>query len=577
METRGNYILIGAFTLLGAIGLIAFFLAFARLEIDRAVSFYDVRFESVSGLSAASDVRFAGLPVGQVVDVRLSPDRDGTVMVRVEVDGDTPVREDSIATIESQGVTGVAFVAISAGSGEVPFLVSETGVPEIEAGRSVLQTLSEDAPALVEETLQLVRDVGELFDAQNRDRIAEIIENVEGASDAFADTLEDFASVAGSVDGFIEEINRFNIVLQGLAVEIDNTLITADATLNAWAAVADDATGFLNQGTTAFDAAESTLGATETYVTGGLTDATESLDAALAEIRGQIDTLGAQASAMIAGFEQTGTLANARLTETEATLAALDDLIAQTDRTLASVETSATDFGILIAEDGQALLDETRDLIADADRAVAAIEQTAQQDLPAILENVGQAADTVASFAQTLERDLTGATGQLDGLIDGAEGTLSAATTAFANANETMAAINSALAVGETALSAAEGAFGSADQVLSEQVEPLVARLSTTLDGLDQAIAQVAEDLPGISTSVREASAAAEAAFRGLNGTVQAAGPGVASFAQDGLPQIAALAREARSLSASLERLVRQIERNPARFIQGEGTSEFRR
>ncbi|MEL6532306.1 MAG: MlaD family protein, partial [Pseudomonadota bacterium] len=316
METRGNYILIGAFTLLGAIGLIAFFLAFARLEIDRAVSFYDVRFESVSGLSAASDVRFAGLPVGQVVDVRLSPDRDGTVMVRVEVDGDTPVREDSIATIESQGVTGVAFVAISAGSGEVPFLVSETGVPEIEAGRSVLQTLSEDAPALVEETLQLVRDVGELFDAQNRDRIAEIIENVEGASDAFADTLEDFASVAGSVDGFIEEINRFNIVLQGLAVEIDNTLITADATLNAWAAVADDATGFLNQGTTAFDAAESTLGATETYVTGGLTDATESLDAALAEIRGQIDTLGAQASAMIAGFEQTGTLANARLTET---------------------------------------------------------------------------------------------------------------------------------------------------------------------------------------------------------------------------------------------------------------------
>ncbi|MEM6948216.1 MAG: MlaD family protein, partial [Pseudomonadota bacterium] len=77
METRGNYILIGAFTLLGAIGLVVFFLAFARLEIDRSVSFYDVRFESVSGLSAASDVRFAGLPVGQVVDVRLSPDRDG--------------------------------------------------------------------------------------------------------------------------------------------------------------------------------------------------------------------------------------------------------------------------------------------------------------------------------------------------------------------------------------------------------------------------------------------------------------------------------------------------------------------
>jgi len=99
VETKANYILIGAFTILGLLGLLGFFLWFARIELDRQFAYYDVRFTSVSGLSPASDVRFSGLPVGQVVDVRLSPDQDGTMTVRVEVAADTPVREDSIVTI----------------------------------------------------------------------------------------------------------------------------------------------------------------------------------------------------------------------------------------------------------------------------------------------------------------------------------------------------------------------------------------------------------------------------------------------------------------------------------------------
>jgi phospholipid/cholesterol/gamma-HCH transport system substrate-binding protein len=85
---------------------------FARVQLDQQFAYYDMRFSSVSGLSEASEVRFGGLPVGQVVDVRLSDDRDGTITVRLEVDGKTPVRADSIATIESLGVTGVSYVGI---------------------------------------------------------------------------------------------------------------------------------------------------------------------------------------------------------------------------------------------------------------------------------------------------------------------------------------------------------------------------------------------------------------------------------------------------------------------------------
>lgn len=110
METRANYVLIGAFALAGFLAMLAAFLWFANIRLDRQFAYYDIDFPSVSGLSDASDVRFSGLPVGQVVDVRLSPERDGTVRVRIEIGADTPVRSDSVATIEAQGVTGVSYV-----------------------------------------------------------------------------------------------------------------------------------------------------------------------------------------------------------------------------------------------------------------------------------------------------------------------------------------------------------------------------------------------------------------------------------------------------------------------------------
>jgi phospholipid/cholesterol/gamma-HCH transport system substrate-binding protein len=76
----------------------------------------------VEGLSNASEVRFSGLPVGQVVDVSLDPDGSGQIRVRFEVAAGTPVRTSSVATIESLGVTGVAYVGISSGDAADPLL-----------------------------------------------------------------------------------------------------------------------------------------------------------------------------------------------------------------------------------------------------------------------------------------------------------------------------------------------------------------------------------------------------------------------------------------------------------------------
>ena len=71
METRANYLLIGAFTLVGIIGAFAFLLWLAKVEVDRQYAYYFVKFDNVAGLGDAGDVRYNGLPVGQVVGLEL--------------------------------------------------------------------------------------------------------------------------------------------------------------------------------------------------------------------------------------------------------------------------------------------------------------------------------------------------------------------------------------------------------------------------------------------------------------------------------------------------------------------------
>ncbi|MCL4675649.1 MAG: MCE family protein, partial [Pararhodobacter sp.] len=253
METKANYVLIGLFTIAGVLGLLGFFLWFAQVELDRQFAYYDVRFESVSGLSNASDVRFSGLPVGQVVDVRLSPDNDGSITVRIEIAADTPVRADSVATIESQGVTGVSYVGIRPGTPTEPLLVAgrDGEVPEIPAGRSILQSLSEDAPELVTETLRVIEGIAGLLTDANRLRIDNILTNAEVASEGLASTLQAFSGVAGTIDQFAVQINRFNTTLDTVTASLTGVLATADETLESIRVLATQSTVLVDSGTVA--------------------------------------------------------------------------------------------------------------------------------------------------------------------------------------------------------------------------------------------------------------------------------------------------------------------------------------
>jgi len=579
VETKANYTLIGLFAVIGFVGLLGFFLWLARVELDQQFAYYDVRFSSVAGLSNASDVRFSGLPVGQVVDVRLAPDRDGTIQVRLEVSADTPVRTDSVATIEAQGVTGVSYVSIGPGTPEAPLLMEDSSdpIPEIEAGRSALQSLTEDAPELLAEALRVVREVGDLFEGENTDRIDRILENAENASADFSSALEGFSGIAGTIDEFAQQINRFNATLDTLTGDLSLVLATANETLGGIGQLAYDARVVIEGGTETLASADAAVDEAQRYIAETLTAMTTEAQDTLVALRGELTTLRADASAMLETLETTGTTATTRLEEAEATLEQVDTLLATLDATAGAVEEAASGLDRLIEDEATPLLVETRVAVSNATKAISTIRIAAETDLPGILEDIRAAVGTVNTVVESVGGDLTAASETLPGLVATAETTMVQVTQTFASANETLGAMNDALETGERTLEAAESAFTGADTLINEDLGGLIAELEATVQGLNSAVATVSADLPEISAEVMAASEAASAAFTQLRGLVDSSAPGLQEFTTTALPLFSRLAQETRELIGNLDQLTRQIERSPTQFLLDRDLPDFRR
>ncbi|MHA6325129.1 MlaD family protein [Roseivivax sp. CAU 1753] len=579
METRANFIIIGAFTVAGFVGILGFFLWFAGVELDNRYAYYDVKFSSVSGLSNASDVRFAGFPVGQVVNIGLSPERDGTVQVRLEIDAETPVRINSEATIESQGVTGVSYVGISAGTPDAPLLVyvSEDNVPVIPAGRSVLQSLSEDAPELLAEALGVVQDLNSLMSDENRDRVDAILGNVAEASESFSTVLQDFSAVTSEISNFSSQIDRFNTTLETLSDDLSVVLGTADTTLISINELAQDGQSLLQRGQGTLDATTRTIDSAQGFLSNDLPALSIELQGAIADLRRELLVLTEEASVTLTALTDAGGVAQQRFEEAGPLIAETSALIESFEEASDSIYETSENIDLLFEEDGQWLIDEMRIVAADTAEVVAIIAEAARNDLPIVLEDVRAASATTRRVIEDVGANVTDASGKVVGLTDEAEAALVAATTTFETANGTLEAVNEALVTGNRTLLAAERAFDGADRVINSEVAAITADLRSAITSFDTAVGEVSEDIPALSQDLREAASAAQATFVELQRVVVATGTPVATFARDGLPQYSALASETRRLIQNLDQLTRQLARDPTRLLLDRNTPEFRR
>ena len=112
METRSNHILVGSVVMAMLAGLLIFIVWLAGLS-NKSIKCFDVYFaQGVGGLNKGSTVSFSGVPVGQIKQISLLPERPEFVWVRIEVDEETPVLQGTTAQIKGVGFTGVSEIQL---------------------------------------------------------------------------------------------------------------------------------------------------------------------------------------------------------------------------------------------------------------------------------------------------------------------------------------------------------------------------------------------------------------------------------------------------------------------------------
>lgn len=195
METRSNYVMVGAVTLAMLAGLLLFTVWIAGLS-NKQTKCFDVYFaQGVSGLNKGSNVSFSGVPVGQVDQISLLPNRPEFVWVRVEVDDETPVLQGTTAQIKGVGFTGVSEIQLSgAVKGARPITqLGPQGCPVIPASSGGLGALLNSAPELIDRIQRLTERLTELLSDENQNAISDILENVERTTDVLAQRAPDLA------------------------------------------------------------------------------------------------------------------------------------------------------------------------------------------------------------------------------------------------------------------------------------------------------------------------------------------------------------------------------------------------
>lgn len=116
MERKAHYALIGTFVLVSLTALLAFTAWLSDAQFDKKYDNYEISFRGgVQGLSEGSEVRFNGLKVGDITELRIDPNDNNSVIVDIQVESNTPVDFESIGRMEPLGLTGLNYIQIIPG------------------------------------------------------------------------------------------------------------------------------------------------------------------------------------------------------------------------------------------------------------------------------------------------------------------------------------------------------------------------------------------------------------------------------------------------------------------------------
>ncbi|MDE3176365.1 MAG: MCE family protein [Pseudomonadota bacterium] len=230
METRANFIAIGAFTLAVVVGAFLFVLWMAGYGGGANLAHYRVVFQgSVSGLARGGVVLFNGLRVGEVKSVDFLKNDPGRVAAEIDVDSRIPVLEDTKVRLEMQGLTGASAVALTGGAPDAKPVVAKNGEPPtLIAEPSQIQNLLVNVQNISTKADSVLTRADKLF-ADSGPAFSDTMKNINTFSKSLGDASSGLSGAVAGIGEIGRKIGPLAGRLEKLTDDADKLLGAVDA------------------------------------------------------------------------------------------------------------------------------------------------------------------------------------------------------------------------------------------------------------------------------------------------------------------------------------------------------------
>jgi phospholipid/cholesterol/gamma-HCH transport system substrate-binding protein len=613
METRANYVLIGAFTLAAIVGAFLFVMWIAGYGAAGGHRSYQVVFNgSVAGLSTGANVSFNGIKVGEVTHLTFSRSDPHQVVADIDINTEAPIDRNTKARLETQGLTGGAVVALLGGVTAGAPLVAENGRPQvIYAGQSIqLQDILDSVAGLSTKATAVLDDADKII-TDNSPTIHSALANVDQFSKALADNSAGVDAALKSVGELGKQIGPLAARLQTLSDDADRLVQAIDP--EQIRAIVGNVQTMSTKGVSVIDRADKLLSDNSDSVQSTLHNA-DVFSKALADNAPNIDA----------------TLKSlAEISKTvQPVVAQIQSLAQNADRVLKAVEPdkvrSIVDNVQSLSAKGNSVIDRADKLLADNSGAIHSTFQSADVFAKALAENAPNVDVTLKNLAE-LSKTVQPVVAQIQSLAQNADRVVKAVepdqihallgnaqtfSQALADSSDNVKALarDGAVLVGhlndsanrldtaltdmDTLLKAVDsqkiaGIVDSASEVVQtvrqnrdnidstiKNFSDMSAKLNESADKVDGVLTAAQSFLgsPGTKGAVDRVSEAAISIKKladDVDSRVKDIAGGLARFTNSGLREYEALAVEGRRVLADIDRVVRSIGQNPGQVLFG--------
>lgn len=249
MEPKVNYVLVGSFVALLGAAVLAGILWLGKSDYRGSYDRYEAYMtESVAGLSVDSGVKYRGVDVGRVKAIALRPDNPEEVLLTLDIVRGTPVKTDTIAMLETQGLTGLATINLTGGSREAPSLQAQPGqpYPVIKTAPSLFARLDKTASRLLSEEglAQLLVDLDlaakGMANALDEDNRTTLTKTIKDLSDVAQTIGSHKAKIEQSLNGAAKSAENLSKLTASLNAEVPTLLAGINKSVAAFGAATDE-------------------------------------------------------------------------------------------------------------------------------------------------------------------------------------------------------------------------------------------------------------------------------------------------------------------------------------------------